>query len=444
MTERGQASVRRRRWPRRLAIFATLLIAAALMVVHYLQPAQLTALILARASSSLHLQLHTSGHGSYALRPEPRLVLPGLSATIPGGAAPFFRSDKVELALPWDTLRGRGTDISSIVLKSPDLDLHGLADWLATQPPGKGPARLPTLTRGLSVSDGTLRGEGWRIEHLDLTVPALADGRAASFDIRGDLVRGSQTSHFAAQATARAAGAGQGLRVDDLRLALKADGELPSLVATGHVLASDTLDLDLRGNLQSVPVRWSSLSDSSFARPGDTPFAVVLVHRPPATVAGIPIADAHSGWRLQVSFGDAKRQPSLLLKAQANGEALIDASVSAQLSRWPDAWPGLPAMLAGDAKPLVFEAGYHGPIFPPEPFSFALSRGDARLQGKAHSRQLRAWLREWPAATLPPMQATLDAPVIDLGGAQLHGVHAEIRDDVPQLPTQPQPLAPKP
>ncbi|HEY2345937.1 MAG TPA: hypothetical protein VGH80_08635 [Xanthomonadaceae bacterium] len=428
--------VRRWRWSRRRVAFFAIVLAAALVVTHYLQPAQLTALILARASGSLHLDLRTSGPGSYALRPEPRLVLPGFTATIPGNATPFFRSGQVELALPWNTLRGKGSDISSVVLKSPDIDVQGLRNWLAAQPPSTRPFKLPTLTRGLSVSDGSLHGANWKIEHLDFATPTLADGKAATLDVSGDFTRASTSSHFAAHATATAAGAGQGLRVDDLDLSLKADGELPSLVVAGHALASDTLDLDLRGSLQRVPASWSSLSDSAFAQPGDTPFAIAIAHKPATTVAGIPVADPQSGWRLRLSLGDAKRQPTLSLQAQENGEAFIDASLTAQLSRWPDAWPGLPATFASTAVPLVFAADYHGPLFPPGPLAFSLKRGDTALQGNASIADLRTWARGGFASVLPPVQATLDAPALDVGGVQLRGVHAEVRDD--DAPTQPE------
>lgn len=440
MAERGAPTVRRRRWPRRLAILAAIALAGVAVVAWYLQPAQLTALILSRASSSLHMDLRTSGAGSYALRPEPRLVLPGLSASLPGSATPFFRSERIELALPWDTLRGKGSDVSSIVLKSPDIDVQGLRAWLATQPPSTKPVKLPTLTRGFSVTSGTLRGEGWKVDHLEFATPSLADGKPGAMDVSGDLTRAAVTSRFAMHATATAAGAGLGLRVDDLHMSMKADGELPSLVAAGHVLLSDAIDLDLRGSFQRVPARWSSLSDSSFARPGETPFAVTLAHKPPATLAGIPVADAQGGWHLKLALGDAKRQPALSLRAQQSGTALIDASVSAQLSRWPDAWPGLPPSLATAAAPLVFEAGYHGPILPPGPITFALRRGAASMQGQAGIAELRAWAHNHFVSLLPPVQATLDAPLLDVGGGvQLRGVHAEIGDDPPmparQAPT---------
>ncbi|MEO7478069.1 MAG: hypothetical protein ABIT64_02425, partial [Lysobacteraceae bacterium] len=195
----GAAQPRKRRhWLLRVLLaFIALVIVGAVVAAYFLQPTRLTALILDQASNALKLELHTSGPGSYALRPEPRLVLPGLTATIPGDATPFFRSAHIELALPWATLRGRSTDISSIVLKSPDLDVSAMQRWMATQPPSTKPFKLPTLTRGMQIDDGLLRASNWRITHLDIATPSLADGAPNKLDASGILQHDATTSKFA-------------------------------------------------------------------------------------------------------------------------------------------------------------------------------------------------------------------------------------------------------
>ena len=426
--------VQRRRWPRRLLALAALLVVGAIVVTHYLQPAQLTALILARASSSLHLELHVTGPGSYALRPEPRLVLPGLSAGVPGGA-PFFRSKQVELALPWDTLRGRGTDISSIVLKSPDIDLPGLKSWLATRPPRTAPFKFPTLTRGLRIDDGLLRGSTWRIEHLDAALPSLVDGKLASLDASGGFVRGARASKFALSFTATPAGAGNGLRIDHAHVALKSDGELPSLDAAGSMIANDDFALDVRGTMQRMPTSWAESIDSSFAKPGDTPFSIVVGDGVSIPVAGNAAASAHPGLLLQFAFGDARRQPTLVLSGVENSGEAIDATLHGQLSRWPDAWPGFAPALESNAAPIVFDASYHGSIFLGEPITFDIKRAGATLQGRLRIADVRAWIRRRFDTFLPPMEATLRAPQIDAGGMQLRGVQMDIHDDA--APSQP-------
>ena len=438
---------RRRRWPRLLIVFAALFVAGIAVIAHYLQPAQLTALILARASDTLHLELHTTGPGSYALRPEPRLVLPGLSANVPGANAPFFRSGQVELALPWDTLRGRSTDISSIVMKSPDIDLPALQAWLATQPPSTKPFKLPTLTRGLRIKDGLLRSTHWQIEHLDAALPSLADGKPAALDANGAFVRDAIASKFGLRIAATPSGAGSGMRIDTARIALKADGELPSLTATGSMIANDNFALDLRGAMQRVPKRWSDAIDASYAKPGDTPFSIVVGDGISIPTAGnaMPAADAQHGLQMQFALGDAKRQPALTLNGKLMSAMDLDATLQGQLSRWPDAWPGLPLALTANAAPIVFNANYQGSIFLTEPITFEVKRADASLQGRFLIADVRTWIKQKASdAFLPPVEATLRAPQIDIGGMQLRGVQMDIHDDAPPQPAaKPSVVAPK-
>jgi len=439
--------IRQRRWPRVLAAFAALAIVGVLVVTHYLQPAQLTALILARASGSLHLDLQTTGPGSYALRPEPRLVLPGLRASVPGASAPFFRSKQVELALPWNTLRGRGTDISSIVLKSPDIDLPGLKSWLATRPPRAGPFKFPTLTRGLRIDDGLLRGSTWRIEHLDAALPSLIDGKLATLDAKGSFVRSARASKFTLAATGTPAGAGNGLRIDHAHAALESDGDLPSLDAAGSMIANGNFALDVRGTMQRMPTAWADSIDTSFAKPGDTPFSIVIGDGVAISSAGGATAttSAQPGLRMQFALGDARRQPALVISgAENSGETLV-ATLHGQLSRWPDAWPGFSPAMESNGAPIVFDASYHGSIFLDAPIAFDIRRADAVLQGRLGIADVRAWVRRRFDTFLPPMEATLRAPQIDVGGMQLRGVEMDIHEDVAPLPpaTTPTVVAPK-
>lgn len=439
---------RRRRWPRVMRWLAALLILGIIVLAYFLQPTQLTALILGRASDALKLELHTTGPGSYALRPEPRLVLPGLSATIPGETTPFFRSARVELALPWSTLRGSGTDISSVVIKSPDLDMPALQRWLATLPPRTTPLKLPTFTRGLQIENGLLRGTNWRIEHLAISLPSLADGKPTTIEANGVLLHEENISKFALKMSSTPAGFETGLRIDGARITFKSDGELPSLTATGSMHASDTFAIDLAGAMQHVPRQWAKNADSSFTRAGDTPFSIDASDGAPipATNNATPAATGQHGLRLSVSLGDSKRQPALTLNgAASSGEDAIDATLHGQLSRWPDAWPGLPPEMASIAAPIVLDASYQGPVFLGAPIAFAIKRADISLRGRFRIADVGDWIRRKFDTLLPPIEATLSAPQIDVGGMQLHGVQMEIRDDA--APTQPaskpSPVTPK-
>ena len=433
---------RRRRWPVVLAIIAGLLLILVLLIAHFLQPAQLTALVLSRASSALKLDLHTSGSGSFALRPEPRLVLPGLSASVPGSTTPFFRSAQVELALPWSTLRGRGVVISRIVLKSPDLDLPALQRWLATRPPRTTPFKLPRLTNGLGIEDGLLRGNGWRIEHLDLALPSLADGKPTALDASGNLLRGVMTSKFKLTLAATLVGQGRGIRIDNARVRLKADGELPSLGASGSMTAGSTVSadafaFDLAGTVQSLPAGWGASIDSSYAH-ADTPFSIALRGTLPApNPANNATQNPSSPQTMQLrkfTLGDPARQPALMLTGDVATETapsatVMDATLRGQISRWPNAWPALPDALASTPAPVIFDAAYRGPRDLSAPIVYNAKRADTQLHGQFRIADIKAWIASKFVALLPPIQAQLSTPRIDIGGMQLQGVQMEIRDD---------------
>ena len=433
---------RRRRWPARskksvLAVIAGLLLIVVLVIAHYLQPAQLTALVLDRASHALKLDLHTSGPGSYALRPEPRLVLPGLSASVPGASTPFFRSGQVELALPWSTLRGGNLVITRIVLKAPDLDLPALQHWLATRPPSTTPFKLPRLTKGLGIEDGLLRSNGWRIEHLDIALPTLADGKPATLDASGNLLRGVMASKFKLTLAATPTGQGRGLRIADARIALKADGELPSLTATGSMLLTNAFALDLTGTLQSLPAGWAASIDSSYVH-SDTPFSIALSGTLPALKPATDVmqnpASPQNVQLRKLTLGDPTRQPVLTLTGEvATGTApdgiAVDAALRGQFSRWPNAWPALPEALAAIPAPLIFDAAYRGPKDFSAPIAYNAKRADSELHGQFRIADIRGWIASKFAALLPPIAAKLSTPRIDIGGMQLQGVQMEIRDD---------------
>ncbi|HEV2606685.1 MAG TPA: hypothetical protein VGT79_01765, partial [Xanthomonadaceae bacterium] len=59
-----------------------------------------------------------------------------------------------------------------------------------------------------------------------------------------------------------------------------------SLDATGSTIANDAFALDVRGVMQRIPSSWAESIDTSFAKPGDTPFrsssATAYRYRPPA------------------------------------------------------------------------------------------------------------------------------------------------------------------
>src|SRR5690606_41897955 len=100
MTERP----RKRRWPWILGVLAGLALLAGWWLDRQLEPARLASTVLSRLGAATGLELSFEGEPDYALRPEPRLLLPGFQARVPGAAAPMFKAARVEVSLPWDTI----------------------------------------------------------------------------------------------------------------------------------------------------------------------------------------------------------------------------------------------------------------------------------------------------------------------------------------------------
>ena len=144
------------------------------------------------------------------------------------------------------------------------------------------------------------------------------------------------------------------------------------------------------------------------------------------------------------TIGDARRQPALSLDGEAHINGELKASLRGQLSRWPNAWPALPPDLGTNAVAIVFDASYQGPRNLTAPIAFNATRADTTLQGRLRVADVNAWIKRKFDTPLPPIEAALRTPQLDVGGMQLRGVQMEIRDDVvPSQPVLSQP-APKP
>ena len=96
-------SRRARRWLTVASVALALLLIGAWWVNRQLEPNRLTALVLDRAGKSLNLDLLFSGTPDYALKPEPRLLIPGLSVRGADGVE-FLTATRAEISLPWSTI----------------------------------------------------------------------------------------------------------------------------------------------------------------------------------------------------------------------------------------------------------------------------------------------------------------------------------------------------
>lgn len=374
---------RKRRWPVYLAVLAALLAFAAWWVDRQLEPTRLTATVLARAGAALGLELSIDGTPEYALRPEPRLVLPKLTVRQPGAAAPLLTADVAEVSLPWDTLLGGDSlVITRIALQRPALDLAALAAWQATRP--EAPFELPTLTNGLHVEDGRVIGGDWRLQSLQLELPELREGSPARIAASGVFTQ-----------------------------------------------ATTIVDFDLTANLAKAGLA----SDFAFAGKGrlrrdglDVPWDLASEGRLDASAETTQLAIA------ALTLASKSPVPDLDAKGQASFGEATGIQLQGTLKQWPEGWPALPAPMAASTSPLAYTVAYEGAGDFSAPIALTVLRDQTRFEARFVLDQITSWLDAADAAPLPPLVGTLSTPSLEISGATLEGVNIQIEEDAPAEP----------
>ena len=373
-----EAAPRRRRWPKVLGVLAGLAVIAAVWINAQLEPTRLASTVLGRAGESLQLKLSFEGTPDYAFRPEPRLVLPGFRAASLDGVE-FLSARRVEISLPWSTITGDADPvITRVELEAPVLDLPGLQKWLASRPPT--PFRLPTLRRGISVAEGTVRGRDWSLRALSLELPHLQEGDPAQLQAQGRYFTGK----------------------DELPFKLRALAATPGL--------SSALDLDLQLSLPAAATK---------AEPPRV-VSVSLLGR---------YAWADPKFTLEADkLGIAAPSPLPSFSAKGRFETAESANLAfdAVLGGWPQTWPKLPGSLASESEHLPVRITYAGKPDFSDALELSASRAGIELETAVRIPEMQRWLAADAASPFPPLQARLKAPALEFEGVKLEGVEVEI------------------
>lgn len=264
----------RRRWLA-LAALPLLLLVVVLAAPWWFDARRVATLALAQADAATGLAWSFDGTPELRWRPRPWLALPRLAARDAEGRT-VLAAERLELALPWSTLRGESLRIEAIAITSPDLDLDAAIAWWNAQPPGDG--ILPVLD-GLRIDDARVRWTGGALGGLDLSLPRFAIGEAmqATLSARWESMPdpgGATTNAPSAPADLRvqleALPEAPPLRLASLRVEVAGDGPVPTLKATGR-LQFAPWQLDLDGELAAWPQAWPALPAPLPA--GTAPFA---------------------------------------------------------------------------------------------------------------------------------------------------------------------------
>lgn len=407
---------RRRLW---VAIIAIAVLALVVGSLGYLaQPQRATRLILEQVGSTLGLEISASG-GTYRLSPTPSLVVQDVIAREPGGARTLLRADRVALSLPWSTIRSRGSDltIDRVEADKAVVDVAALQHWLQRRPPGK--ARIPVLTRGLEINEGTVVGTGWTIASVHVDLPFLAPARRVQARASGRYRSEGLQVPFSLAVTMSSPSADTAIGVAGEVSVRRTGWSLPARIVLSARVDGERLRLE----------RMKFAADAHYvAGATRAPFA--------AGVAGTLWFE--DGMRLEPA-AIAVRASGLVPALDASGKIAIrealDFTLDGALQAWPTAWPELPPPLGQSQAPLPFRLRYAGASDLSSIAELALKRDDAMFDGRFRPTEIADWIGADEAIPLPPLEGRFQAPRLDIAGAQLQGV--DITFDDPQLPPAP-------
>jgi len=382
------------------------------------QPQRATRLILHQVGSALGLEISASG-GEYRLSPMPSLVVRNVVAREPGATRPLLRADRAALSLPWRTIRSRGSDLTihRVELDKAVVDVAALQHWLKQRPPGK--ARIPVLTDGLEINDGTVVGSGWTIGALQVDLPFLAPARRvrahASGRFRSDGLQVPFSLAVAMSNPASEAAIGIAGNVSVYR----SDWHMPARIVLSGLMRGDGSRLE-------------RMKLAAAAR-----YEAGATHAPFAMGVAGTLRFAH-GMRLEPA-AIAVRASGLVPTLDASGRIAIDDALDINLSgtlrKWPTAWPELPPPLGQSHAPLPFRLRYAGTPDFSAVAELALQRDDATFDGRFRPVEITDWIGADTAIPLPPLDGRFQAPRLDVAGMQLQGV--DITFDDPQVPAAP-------
>lgn len=379
-----------------------------------LQPQRVARFALDQAGKALGLDISASGTADYSLRGTPAVTVRALVAREPGAATPLLRADRLLLSLPWSTLRSRGKKlrIQHIELDRPVIDMPALRHWLANRPTT--PTRIPTLTNGLRIRDGSIIAAGWEVTGVSIDLPALAPGQRVAAHLAGRYRAGALQAPFALDVVASR---------PDGDAAVGIGGQVTPQSDGWQVPANVVLSGFLRTGANPRLERARLAADAEY-QAGKTRQPFVLGVAATVHASGGVFAMRPSG----IVLHGSGIVPDLVLHGDIALERELQLQLAGTLQSWPTGWPALPEPIASSNHPLDVVLQYNGNPDLSEISALHVTRDDASVDARFHLAELAAWMRPGALSPLPPLDARFQLPRLDIAGAQLQGVDATIDD----------------
>lgn len=342
-----------------------------------LEPTKLTHTVLGKIGEELNLKFEFEGLPSYAMKPEPRLILPNLKVINPADDKAFLSATRVEISLPWSTILGDTPHITRIEADSPILDFRGLRAWQATRPAT--PFEIPTFTSGLEINNGQLLDDGYSIKKIQLLLPHLQDQQPVEAQVAGLFQQDKTIVSFSGPLTIEKAGLDSDFTLDS-KGELNIDGKSrPYELKTAGNYAS----LEKSFDVTAKTLNWNSES---------------------------PLPNLESS--LFVSIGNV-----LQLKS------------SGLIAEWPKDWPVLPAPMNQQTKNIPYQLEYSGKPDFSDAISLVITIDKTKLDSSLKISDIQQWLVQKDGSPLPPLQGRLETPDIQVDGVSLEGISIEITPD---------------
>jgi hypothetical protein len=407
-----------------LAVAAGIVLLLAIVLHVLLEPQRASRFLLDRIGTSLGLEIHAAGRAEYRLRGTPMLVLRDVSVREPGAVRELLHADRIMVAVPWSTIRAGGDVLAArrLELDAPRVDLPALQHWLATRPPSK--PQLPAFADGVRVRDGRLANHDWTIDGIQLDLPRLAPGEALHARLRAryldpPLAIPADVAIAITDPDALLRNAPTGFAASG-RITMQREGDwtLPGWIVLSGPLRFGADDLRLQPARIGIAAQWES---------GGTRIPFALGAHGPLLFDEAVWLLADAGVVLR-GRGEPATDPVPSLRAQgqlALGRRLV-LRLKGDVARWPQAWPALPAPLDASTAPMPFALDYTGAPDLGDVATLALQRDGAALDARFRFADVQAWLGAGDANPLPPLDAHVRAPLLELDGARLEGVEATL------------------